>query len=118
LTESKSGDSAIAPFINAVIDRFPSTIESRYGRNSITPLHLAAAFGNVTAVKVLLHRGAGPFARNGNGHIPIESIDDDDEELLDKDGNVVVGLVRQRSYRRWRDTREVLRRAMEPRCGQ
>jgi hypothetical protein len=33
---------------------------------------------------------------------------------VDLHGHVVVGIVRQRSLRRWRDTRGVLRRAMEP----
>ena len=79
---------------------------------------MAAAYGNVTVVKVLLHRGASPFARDGTGHTPIEDIDDDDEELMDKYGNLVVGIVRQRLCRRWQDTRETLRRAMESRCGQ
>jgi hypothetical protein len=90
-------------------------MELRYGLSSVTPLHMAAAYGNLTAVKILLYRGANPFARDNTGHTPIEDIDDDDKELVDKYGNAVVGIVRQRLYKRWQETREVLRRAMEPR---
>jgi Ankyrin repeats (many copies) len=116
-SELKPADSSLAQFINAVIEHFPSCVESRYGRSSITPLHLAAAYGNVTAVKVLLHRGASPFVKDGTGRTPIEGIEDDDGEVWDIHGNVVVGIVRQRSLRRWRDTRQVLRRAMDPSDG-
>jgi ankyrin repeat protein len=111
--ELKPADSTIAQFINAIIDHFPSSIESRFGRSSITPLHLAAAYGNVTAVKVLLHHGANPFVEDASGQTPIEHVDGDDDEVMDIHGNVVVGIVRQRSLRRWREACEVLRQAME-----
>ncbi|KAF5720739.1 serine threonine kinase, partial [Fusarium mundagurra] len=94
--ESKATDGAIAPVINCIIDHCPSSIEARYGSSLITPLHMAAAYGNLTAVKILLRRGANALARDSHGQTPIEVMIDDDEELIDRDGNVVVGIVKQR----------------------
>lgn len=74
---------------------------------------MAAAYGNLTAVKILLRRGANALARNSDGQTPIEAMIDDDEELIDRDGNVVVGIVKQRLCKRWQQTRELLRQAMK-----
>ena len=112
MTEAKASDNTIAPFINAVIDHFPTAINAPGSISSTTPLHLAAAYGNITAVKVLLRRGASPVVTDKHDKRPIDDIDDD-EEVINTDGNVVVGIVRQRLLKRWHDMKEVLRRAME-----
>jgi len=107
--ETKSGDNAIGPFINAVIDHFPSAIDTPGGPSSPTPLHIAAAFGNVTAVKILLRRGANPFLTDKNGNTPVDLIPEEDDE--DRyEGRV--GLVKQRSVRRLHDLRQAFHQAM------
>ncbi|KAH8881910.1 ankyrin, partial [Thozetella sp. PMI_491] len=53
------------------LEEGPGAINSAFGRSSMTPLHLAAAFGNVTAVKILLRRGANPFAKSASGSTPL-----------------------------------------------
>jgi len=109
-SETKSGDSVIGPFINAVIDHFPSAIDTPGGPSSPTPLHIAAAFGNVTAVKILLRRGANPFLTDKNGNALIDLIPDDDDEDRHEGAG---GLVKQRSNRRLHDLRQVFHRSME-----
>ncbi|KAH8692514.1 ankyrin repeat-containing domain protein [Phaeosphaeriaceae sp. PMI808] len=110
--EAKGSDNTVATFINAVIDHFPAAINAPGSTNSTTPLHLAAAYGNITAVKVLLRRGASPTVTDKDDGRPIDDIEEG-EEIIDKYGNLVVGVVRQRLLRRWRHAKEILRRAIE-----
>ncbi|KAF3910478.1 Ankyrin-2 [Dactylellina cionopaga] len=114
IIEAKSGDALIAPFINKLIEYFPTAIATTFGSNATTSLHLAAASGNVTAVKILLQRGANPFTVDAQGDTPIDQVTDDGQEIVDIDGNVIQGILRQQLLTRWREIRQILWLAMKP----
>ncbi len=55
--------------LKAVVDADPSVVEAR-GESGRTPLHFAAANGQVKVVDFLLEQGANPEATDDNGQTP------------------------------------------------